>query len=299
MNYLLHLGIYFFIYAIVAMSLNLVVGYCGLMTLAHAAYFAIGAYTYALLTLNLHWGFLPACAFAVALAVILSLAVSLPAWRFRGDLFLLISLAMQALVFNLLCNWTSHDAPLGSWFNLTNGPFGIPGVPKPRFFAWRAESPHEFFLVALGLASSCSFIVWRLVSAPWGRLLKCLRDDELATRAIGKNTRRAKCEAFAIACGLSAVAGALYASYVGYIDPSSASLDESILMLSMVIVGGVGNFKGPLVGAAVLIALPEILRFAHFSDSVAANIRLLIYGLILVLIAHLRPRGLAGEYRPK
>lgn len=297
MNYLLHLIIYFSIYGILALSLNLVVGYCGLMTLAHSAYFAVGAYTYSLLALNLEWGFLPAATAAAAVAMLLSLAVSLPAWRFRGDLFVMVSLAVQALIFSLLQNWTSPDAPLGSWRNLTNGPFGIPGVPKPVLFGWRADTIPEYVLLSLGTLCACGFIVWRLVTAPWGRLLKCLRDDELAARSLGKNTRKAKLEAFAFACGFAAVAGALYAGYVGYVDPSSASLDESILMLCMVLVGGVGNFKGPLVGAAVLIALPEILRFAQFPDSIAANLRLLIYGLLLVLMAHFRPRGLAGEYR--
>lgn len=297
MNYLLHLLIYLCIYGILALSLNLVVGYCGLMTLAHAAYFAVGAYAYSLLSLNLHWGFVPAAIAGMVIAMVLSLAVSLPAWRFKGDLFVMVSLAVQALIFSLLQNWTSSDAPLGSWQNLTNGPFGIPGVPKPTFFGFQADTLPEFFLLSAVTFGACCFIVWRLVTSPWGRLLKCLRDDELAARSLGKNTRKAKLEAFAFACGLAAIAGALYAGYIGYVDPSSASLDESILMLCMVIVGGVGNFKGPLVGAAVLIALPELLRLAHFPDSIAANIRLLIYGLLLVVMAHFRPRGLAGEYR--
>ena len=297
MNYLIHLIIYFCIYGILALSLNLVIGYCGLMTLAHAAYFAVGAYAYALLSLNLHWGFVPAALVGMVIAMLLSLAVSLPAWRFKGDLFVMVSLAVQALIFSLLQNWTSADAPLGSWFNLTNGPFGIAGVPRPSLFGWQADTLPKYLILALATLGACSFIVWRLVTSPWGRLLKCLRDDELAARSLGKNTRKAKLEAFAFACGLAAVAGALYAGYIGYIDPSSASLDESILMLCMVIVGGVGNFKGPLVGAAVLIALPELLRFTHFPDSIAANLRLLIYGLLLVLMAHFRPRGLAGEYR--
>jgi branched-chain amino acid transport system permease protein len=297
MNYLLHLLIYFCIYGILALSLNLLVGYCGLMTLAHAAYFAVGAYAYSSLSLNLHWGFVPAAIAGMVIAMVLSLAVSLPAWRFKGDLFVMVSLAVQALIFSLLQNWTSADAPLGSWKNLTNGPFGIPGVPKPTLFGWQADTLPEYLLLSTLTLTACAFVVWRLTSSPWGRLLKCLRDDELAARSLGKNTRKAKLEAFAFACGLAAIAGALYAGYIGYVDPSSASLDESILMLCMVIVGGVGNFKGPLVGAAVLIALPELLRFAHFPDNMAANMRLLIYGLLLVLIAHFRPRGLAGEYR--
>lgn len=297
MDYLLHLAIYLCIYSILAMSLNLVAGYCGLLTLAHSAYFAVGAYAYGLLALQLGWGFLPALVVCVLAAMFLSLAVSLPSWRFRGDLFVIVSLAVQALILSLLQNWTSADAPLGSWRNLTNGPFGIPGIPKPSLFGWRADSLPEFFLLALGVAGVCGLIVWQLVSSPWGRLLKCTRDDELATRSLGKNTRKAKMEAFAFACGIASVAGALYAGYVGYIDPSSASLDEAILMLAMVMVGGVGNFKGPLVGAAVLIAIPEILRFADFPDAIAANLRLLLYGVLLVLMTHFRPQGLAGEYR--
>lgn len=297
MNYLFHLLIYLNIYAILALSLNLAVGYCGLMTLAHSAYFAIGAYAYSLLAVNLGWGFLPACAIAGALGMLLSLAVSLPAWRFRGDLFVMVSLAVQALIFSLLQNWTSPGAPLGSWRNLTNGPFGITGIPKPSLFGWQADSLPKYLLLSFAVLGVCAFSVWRLTSAPWGRLLKCLRDDELATRAMGKNTRKAKLEAFAFACGLAAVAGALYVGYVGFVDPSSASLDESILMLCMVIVGGVGNFKGPLVGAAVLIAIPELLRFVHFPDGIAANMRLLLYGVMLVIVAHFRPRGLAGDYR--
>jgi branched-chain amino acid transport system permease protein len=124
-----------------------------------------------------------------------------------------------------------------------------------------------------------------------------MRDDELALRGLGKNVRQAKLEAFAISCGLVAVAGVLYASYVSYIDASSATLDESILMVCMLLVGGMVNFRGPLVGAAVLLAIPEILRMVHLPDATAANVRLLVYGLLLVLIVHCRPQGLAGKYR--
>jgi len=148
MNYLLHLLIYLCIYGILALSLNLVVGYCGLMTLAHAAYFAVGAYAYSLLSLNLHWGFVPAAIAGMVIAMVLSLAVSLPAWRFKGDLFVMVSLAVQAHIFSLLQNWTFSDAPLGSWQNLTNGPFGIPGVPKPTFFGFQADTLPEYVLLS-------------------------------------------------------------------------------------------------------------------------------------------------------
>ena len=297
MNYFLHLLIYFDIYVIVALSLNLVIGYCGMLTLAHAGYYAIGGYSYALLTLLLGWSFLPAVLASVLIAAVLSLAVSLPAWRLKGDFFVLASLAVQVLIFSVLYNWSDANAPLGSWTNLTNGPFGIPGIPKAEVLGLKITDSAHFFWLANGAAAFCAFIVWRLTASPWGRALVSMRDDEFAARSLGKNTRLLKVQALAIASGLVAVAGALYAAYVSYLDPSSASLDESILMLSMVVVGGAGNFRGPVIGALILIALPELLRFFNLPDAQAANLRLAIYGLLLVLMMHFRPQGISGEYR--
>ena len=297
MNYIFHLLIYLNIYIIVALSLNIVVGYCGLLTLAHSGYFAVGSYVYALATLKLGWGFFPSIGLGIGIAAALSVAVSLPAWRFKGDFFVMISLAVQALLFSLLYNWSKPGVEPGTWANLTNGPFGIAGISKPAILGIKFDTISRIFVLSLTLAVGCAFITWLLVSSPWGRLLKAMRDDELVARGLGKDVRLAKVQAFAVACGMVAVAGALYASYISYIDPSAASLDESILMLCMVIVGGVGNFRGPLVGALVLLALPEALRFAHIPDAVAANLRLMAYGLLLVMMMHFRPQGLAGEYR--
>ncbi len=297
MNYIFHLLIYLNIYIIVALSLNLVVGYCGLLTLAHAGYFAVGSYVYALATLKLGWGFFPSIGLGIGIAAALSVAVSLPAWRFKGDFFVMISLAVQALLFSLLYNWSKPGVEPGTWANLTNGPFGIAGISKPAISGIKFDTIGLIFVLSLTLAVVCALLTWLLLSSPWGRLLKAMRDDELVARGLGKNVRLAKVQAFAVACGMVAVAGALYASYISYIDPSAASLDESILMLCMVIVGGVGNFRGPLVGALVLLAIPEGLRFAHIPDAVAANLRLMAYGLLLVIMMHFRPQGLAGEYR--
>jgi len=297
MNYLVHLLIYFDIYVIVALSLNLVVGYCGMLTLAHAAYFTIGGYSYALASLKLGLTFFPAVCVAVAIATALSLAVSLPSWRLKGDFFVLASLAVQALLLSTLNNWADVDAPLGTLRNLTNGPLGIPGIPKPNILGMQLTQPASFLLLATVLATFSALILRRLKSSPWGRVLVSMREDELAVRSLGKNVKVLKIQAFAVSSGLVGIAGALYAARVGYLDPSSASLGESILMLSMVLVGGAGNFRGPLVGAFVLVALPELLRFAHLPDALAANLRLAIYGLALVLIMHLRPQGISGEYR--
>jgi branched-chain amino acid transport system permease protein len=297
MSYALHLLIYFAIYGILAMSLNIISGYCGLLSMAQASYCAIGAYAYALLTMNFHLDFISAAICGSVIAGFLSLAISLPAWRFKGDSFVLISLAVQQMLFSLLQNWTSPEAKPGSWSNLTNGPFGLSSIAKPEFLSVHLDSIIQVAILACCVLLCIAWLLRVLLSSPWARLLQAMRDNELAARGLGKNVRLAKVQAVAISCGLAAMAGALYASYVNYIDPTVASLDESVLILCMLLVGGIGNFRGPLAGALVLIAIPEILRFLSIPDSVAANVRLLIYGLLLVIMMHARPQGLFGSYR--
>ncbi|MEW8052323.1 MAG: branched-chain amino acid ABC transporter permease [Candidatus Thiodiazotropha sp.] len=297
MNYLLHLGIYLNIYIIVALSLNLVVGYLGRLSLTHAGYVALGGYAYALCTLKLGIGFLPIIAIAIALGVITSLALSLPAWRFKGDSFVMISLAVQAVIYGVIHNWTSPGAEPGTWTNLTNGPYGLAGIHKPDIFGIQFDTISSIFALSLVVMLICATVIFILTKSRWGLLLKCIRDDELALRSLGKNVRLLKLQAFAFSCAMAAVAGVIYSSYVGYIDPTMASLDESILFLSILCIGGLGNFRGPILGAMTLLLLPELLRLTPIPGSYAANVRLLVYGLLLVTVVHLRPQGIAGEYR--
>jgi branched-chain amino acid transport system permease protein len=289
MNYIYHLLIYLDIFIIIAMSLNLLMGYGGLLQIAHAAYYGIGAYATALLMVKSGLGFLPAIILSSIISGILSLFVSLPAWRFKGDYFVMLSLSVQVAFYSLFYNWT----------NLTNGPFGITGIPRPVILGYRFDAIQSIFLLSAFFVILCGGITFILLRSPWGRALKAMRDDELAARGLGKNTRLLKLQAFVIACSMVAVSGGLYATYVSYIDPTSFTLDESILMLSMVIIGGLGNFRGPIIGALTLIAIPEILKFMHIPGAVAANARLLVYGLLLIVMTHVRPQGLAGEYRFK
>lgn len=287
MNYLFHLLIYFEIYAIVALSLNLLIGYGGLLQVAHAAYYGIGAYAAALLWMKLGIGFFPGLLAGASTAGLLSLLVSLPAWRFKGDYFVMISIAVQTLIYALLYNWT----------DLTNGPFGISGIPRPVIFDYEFVTTGSISLLYGALALALGALVARMKWSPFGRALQAMRDDELAARSVGIPVDLLKLQAFALASALVGVAGGLYAAYVSYIDPTSFGLNESILMLSMVIIGGTGNVRGPLAGAAVLILLPEALRLLEMPDSVAANVRLLAYGLLLVIMMLLRPQGIAGVYR--
>lgn len=294
MNYLLHLLVYLNIYIILAMSLNVLVGYCGMMTLAHASFYAIGAYVYAIISLTLNWSFLPALALAALVAGVLSLALSVPSWRLKSDFFVVLSLAVQVLLFSLIYNWHNPNAPIGTWANLTNGSFGISGVPKPVIAGCKFDTIGSMAFLSGCIAALCIVACWLLLNSPWGRVLRAMRDDELAARTLGKNTRALIIQASAVSCSIAAIGGATYASYVNYVDPTLASLDFSILLLSMVIVGGVGNFRGPLIGAAVLLGIPEALRFLEIPSSMAAEIRLMAYGLLLILVVHFRPQGIAG-----
>jgi branched-chain amino acid transport system permease protein len=296
-NYISHLLILFVVYAILALSLNLILGFCGVFSLAHSAFFAIGAYSYALLSLKMGLGFVFAAGASVIVAALFSLLISLPSWVLTGDYLLLMTLAAQALVYSLLYNWYKLGSPLGSLHNLTNGPYGIMKIPPPAIADWVLGSSVSIAAVALVILAAVVLFLRSLLSSPWGRMLESVRDDELAARNLGKPARKAKVQALAIGCGLAAAAGAVYASYASYVDPSICSTDDSVLILAMVLIGGLGSQWGPMIGTLIMVALPDLLRLLQFPQSTAANLRTLVLGLLLILTVHLRPRGIAGRLR--
>lgn len=287
MNYLFHILVMITIYAILTLSLNLTVGYTGLLSMAQAAFYGIGAYVMTLLMMNHGINFVIALAAAIIFSSVISLFVSYPAIRLRGDYFILASLAFQIIIYTLLYNW----------IGLTRGPYGIPGIPRPELLGIKLDNIYKFFALSGGLALVVFFIAKRIYSSSFGLVLKAIREDELSAISLGKNIRKFKILAFAISSGIAAIAGTLYASYVTYIDPTSFNLDESIFILSIVIVGGSGNLKGPIIGTLLMVLLPEALRFIGIPDSVAANVRQIIYAIVLILLMRFRPQGLAGEYR--
>ena len=300
MNYFFHLLTYFGIFGTLALSLNILVGACGLMTMAHAAFFAGGAYVYGLATFA--WGFSPAAGFGMAIAfgALTSLMISLPTWKLKGDYFVVASIAVQVLIFSLLYNWMDSDAPIGTMENLTNGPFGISGIPRPISFGPMFDERYGMYIIAAFSLLLLAFFAWStytLLKSPWGRVLNCMRDDELSARNLGKKVQFFKLEAVLIACTMASIAGAVYSGYVSYIDPNLATMDQSILLLSMVLVGGSGNMIGPLVGTALLLAMPECLRMVAIPDTVAAEARIMLYGLLLVLMVRFRPKGICGSYK--
>lgn len=298
MGYVFHLIILFEVYLVVAIGANVIVGYLGLLTLAHAGYFAVGAYVYALTSMLLGWNFIAASAAAVAMATLLSLPLSIAAWRFRGDFFVMISLAVQVAIHAVLKNWHDTRAPLGSWSNMTNGDFGIVGVKRPSLFGHVFQSPASVAILYSVLVLLVILATRRLLTSPWSRLVTAVRDDELAAKGLGKDIRLLKMQGVALGCGLAGFGGAMFASYNAFVDPKLAGLDQSTLFLAMIIVGGLGgSIVGPICGALVLILLPEALRLVDFPLTFAAEMRLAIYGILLILLMQFRPQGIAGKFR--
>lgn len=287
MEYILHILVIAGIYIILTLSLNLIVGYTGLPALGHAAFFAVGAYVSALLALNLGispWiGLIVGASFAALTGVVIG-ASSL---RLKGDYFALVTIAFAFIVYYTAKNWVS----------VTRGPMGLPGIPGFSIFGLALDSTLSYFVLVFVFVLITIFIVRRIVDSPFGRVLKSIREDEIAAEALGKDTTKHKLLAFVIGAFFAGIAGSLYAHYITFIDPSSFTIMESILILLMVIFGGMGSIKGSIVGAIILVVFPELLRFLGMPSAIAAPTRQMIYGLVLIILMIKRPQGLMGRFR--
>ena len=286
MEYLLHILILIGIYIILSVSLNLIVGYSGLLSIAHAAFYGVGAYVAALMALKFHSPFLANIVCAVILSGLLGALLGIPSLRIRDDYFAIATFAFQVITFSIMNNWVSF----------TGGPMGLPGIPQPTLFGWEINNHIDFLLLVSILCVITLWISHKIVSSPFGRVLKAVREDEVFAQAMGKNVASYKILIFVIGASMAAVAGVMYAYYISFIDPTSFTIMESIFIISIVIIGGAGNIWGSVLGAAVLVILPEALRFLGMPSSIAANMRQIIYGALLVIFMLFRPQGFIGEY---
>ena len=288
---LLHIGVMLGIYCILVLSTNLTVGMANLLTLCQAAFYAIGAYIGAFFLMRFHLPFT-----VIALVVMLptgltSLVVSFASVKLKGDYFILATLGLQMIVYTVLNNWMS----------VTRGPIGITGIPRIRLFGcWSLDAPLAFFFFTLALAVLCILFFARLQRSPFGRMLRSIRTDEISAQALGRNTVSLKAWAFFISAAFAGMAGLVYASYVRYIDPSGFTLDESIFILTALFIGGIGSrVWGPVVGAAVVVIIPDALRYLGLPNAVTANLRLIFFGLVLIVMMFVRPQGLLGDSKLK
>ena len=289
MEYLLHILLIAGIYIILTLSLNLIVGYTGLAALGHAAFSCVGAYVSALLALNLGISPWIGLIAGAILASLLGLIIGYPALRLKGDYLALATFGFGVIVYSIAKNWVG----------LTRGPMGLPGIPTFSFFGFKLEAIWAYLLLVIFFVCLTIFVIGRITNSPFGRILKSIREDEIASESLGKNTAKYKLLVFMVGAFFAGIAGSLYAHYITFIDPSSFTVMESITILLMVIFGGMGTIGGSIVGAIVLVVFPELLRFLGLPSSIAAQMRQMIYGLLLVTLMIFRPQGILGKFRFK
>ena len=269
------------LYATLALGLNIVVGFAGLLDIGYVAFFGIGSYIYALLAsphFGLHLPFLLAVPLVVLGTALCGILIGAPTLRLGGDYLAIVTLGFGEITYLLLLNL---DRPV----NITNGPSGIIGIDPPAWLGYVASSNTHYYYLFLALLALVLVMSNRLQHSRIGWAWQAIREDELAARTMGINTTVAKLQAFAIGAAFAGFAGALLASWQRSVFPENFLFTESINVLAMVIIGGMGSLAGVILGAAVIVALPEIFReFQAY--------RLLVFGLMLMVVMIFRPQGL-------
>jgi branched-chain amino acid transport system permease protein len=276
-EYYIQVLIFIGIYIILTLSLNLLNGYVGLLSIGHAAFYGIGAYASAKLVMEAGLPFPLAMLGAGAAAGVFGYLIAKPTLRLSGIYMTMATLGFNMIFFLVLQNWMSF----------TNGPLGIMDIPSPSIFGYAIESRVQYYYLIFFLVLLTIVSMHRLMTCRFGRALVSIRENELAAEAMGVNTTKYKIQAFVLAAFYAGIAGSYYAHFVKFVSPDSFYIYESFILLAMLAFGGQGNLIGPVVGAAVLIVIPEVFRFME-------EYRMLIYGGILVVMMLVRRQGLLG-----
>jgi len=270
------------IWSMLAIGQNLITGFCGQLSMGHAAFYGIGAYTSALLAIRLDAPFPLALVASAVVAMLLGVAVGFPAIRIGGDYLFIVTIGFAEIVRLIFLN---ADA-------LTNGPMGLPGVPPARILDLTLKSNTDYYYLLLGLLALVIVTTWQIVRSDIGRAFQAIREDETAALAMGVNTTYYKILAFAIGACFAGIAGSVLAYFLAFVGPDGFTVDESILVFEMVIVGGLGSIAGSVLGAALLVGSIETLRWL-------VDYRLYIGGVLLIAMMIWRPQGLIGTVRLK
>jgi branched-chain amino acid transport system permease protein len=278
---ILNILVIMIIYAILAISLNLSLGFTGLFNMGHAAFFGIGAYTSALLALA-GMPFFISILLGALLAAICGAFLGATTLGLRGDYLCVVTIGFGEIVLAIFTNWDS----------VTRGSMGLPGIPRPSIMGFQFNSDLSFFILSLIFLLACWFFIEKLVRSPFGRVLRCIREDQLATESIGKDVRNFKIISLTIGSAWAGIAGALYAYYVTFIDPASFTIDQTVLIMLMVILGGMANNTGAVIAAVIIIGIRESARFIGLPPGIGAPIQQAAYSLLLVIIVLVRPNGL-------
>ena len=295
------LGTVFAIWAMLAVSLNLVVGFSGLLSIGHIGFFGIGAYTVAILTSttsyeNLRtgeiptfgWPFFAALPLAVVAAGLVALLVGIAFNRFRDDIYVLVSFGFAIISFNVFVNWR----------DVTRGAFGIHDVARPQIGSWVFDSELELLMVALALLAVVMAIAWFIVSSSFGRVLTAIREDEQVAEVFGYHVTHYKLAIWVISAMMSGLAGGMFSSWTTFVEPNSFILLESVLLVAIVILGGLATIWGSLLGALAFVLLEEGMRFLPFlPQEYVGQARQVVLGVLLVILMMFRPQGLVGRFK--
>lgn len=274
-NYILRTAVLVLIYIVLALSLNFVIGFAGQLSLGHSAFYAIGAYTTAILTVTYGVPFWIALALSAVVSAIFGLLLGIPTLRLKGDYLAITTIGFSEILRLVLINWASF----------TRGPAGIPGIPSPSIFGFTLSTNTSYYYILYILALFTIFISYRLLNSRLGRGLVAVKDDEIAAEAMGINPTFLKILAFVLGAAIAGLAGGIFASFIHYVNPDNFTYMESVVILTMVVLGGVGSIPGVVVGATVLTVLPEALRGI-------STYRYAIYGILLVMMMIVRPQGI-------
>jgi branched-chain amino acid transport system permease protein len=264
------------LYALLALSLNLILGDAGLFNMGHAAFYAVGAYTAAILNTRIHLPILWALPVAGVAAAVFAALVARPVIHLRGDYLLIVTIGMGEIVRIALVN---------DVFGLTGGANGIFGISRPILFGYKIRRPQDFYYLIWAFVALTVFLFHRLEQSRFGRALNYLREDEIAAEGSGVATARYKLMAFVLGAAWAGMAGSIYAAKMTIISPESFSFWESVVLFMIVILGGSGSIPGVLVGAALVVGLPEIFRGF-------ATARMLVFGLVMMVMMIFRTQGL-------
>jgi branched-chain amino acid transport system permease protein len=279
-EYALHLATLAGIFVIATVALQLLVSQTGLLSVAQAVFMAVGSYSAALLTTRFGApGILEFFVAAIA-ALLVSLLISVPSLRLRDDYFAIATFGLQMIAGGVLLNCTT----------VTNGPMGVADIKPLAAAGISFRSPYTFFILVSACAGLAIWCVELVQASRFGLVLRAIWHDELFAQALGKDTLRFKVKIVGLSAILTAVSGVFYAHFLTYIDPSSFTLMDSVLLLAMVVIGGQSPL-GAAAGAIILVLLPEALRFVGLPSALAANLRQVVYGLLLVGVIAFRPQG--------
>lgn len=277
-QYIMRVGTITIMYVMLALSLNLLTGFMGQMSFGHAAFWGIGAYTAAILTTRTNLGSGTAFLLAAIISGLFGLLLGLPVLKLRGNYLTIVTMGFCEIIRMIEINW----------MDLTRGPLGIAAIPRPSFFGLSLSSSKAIYYLILLLTIITILIVSRIIKSRIGTAVLALRDDDLAAEAMGVPIFKYKVMVFMISAMIAGVAGAFYAQYVSFIDPSSFTTSASMEMLVMVIFGGLGSIVGSVFGAVTLTLLPELLRGLM-------EYRMLLYGFMIVLLMIVKPEGVLGN----